>query len=61
MTKHFCHDQVLSSKLCIFNFFQTNKIENKSISVVFRDEFDGDVHFDVAIPKFMKNNQKQKF
>ena len=40
-------------------FFQTYKPEKKSIRVVFRDELDGDVRFNVALPKLTKNDEKR--
>ena len=42
-------------------FFQTYKPEKKSIRVVFRDELDGDVRFNVAPHKPTKNYEKQKY
>ena len=41
-------------------FFQTYKPEKKSIRVVFRDELDGDVTFNVALRKLSENDEKQK-
>lgn len=32
----------------------------KSMDVVFRDEFDGDVRFNVAVPKLTKHDEKWK-
>ena len=37
----------------VFGDFQSYRLENKSIWVVFRVEFDGDIHFCVAPPKSM--------
>ena len=37
----------------IFGYFQSYRLENKSMGVVFRVEFDGDVRFFVAPPKSM--------
>ena len=60
MTNYSYHDQILSLKLCIFNNFQANKAEDKSVDVVFRIELDGDVHFRVALQKPDKNLKKRK-
>ena len=39
------------SQNLIFDYFQSYGLENKSIGVVFRVEFDGDIRFCVAPPK----------
>ena len=47
----------------MYNCCQKNLLSpnlNKSVDVVFRDEFDGDVCFNAAFPKFTSNYQKRK-